>query len=421
MQNRIENKMSIVNQIQLTLRAGGLRAFIWRTLSYLETRVIITTYRLIPTSVLIEERDAAGIKIIKKQSGDLDSMEILGLFIPKLNQLKPNKHLNAVVPNYLFGAFSLASPIIASGKIQFSPIDEVAYDADIILINLSMINQVTSVYAKTIENMEVVFKNNTYVVLCETGLIECATDADILDNIYADPIYEDNKKGVESYIVENGFNNIVREGTMDQSIINEVKHEYLDRLTNDGFTGKNIIDLGTHIGSFSIQISKYLETNGKVICIEPSPYNVNMIKKNIELNQLNKVIHVQQKAVSAKAGKSILYISSDNTGGNKLGMVEPSSKENIEVDVTTLADIVSEFNGENIDLLKIDVEGSEHSILMPHGDLLKNKVKLIIGETGVSIYGDGIDIITFLQKHDFEVEYEGNASQLIFIAKNIHY
>ena len=132
------------------------------------------------------------------------------------------------------------------------------------------------------------------------------------------------------------------------------------------------------------------------------------------------MIHDQQKTASSKSGMATLYISSDDTGGNKLDMVEPSAKETVEVDVTTLANIVNEFNGEDIDLLKIDVEGSEHSILMSHGDLLKNKVKLIIGESGDSNCGDGMDVISFLRDHDFEVEYEGNASHLIFIVKNIH-
>ena len=146
-----------------------------------------------------------------------------------------------------------------------------------------------------------------------------------------------------------------------------------------------------------------------------------MIKENIELNKLGNIIQVQQKAVSSKPGKATLYISTDNTGGNKLDMFEPSSKETVEVDVTTLANIADEFNGETIDLLKIDVEGSEHSILIPCGDLLKSKVKLVIGEAGSSNYGDAMDIVSFLQKYDFEVEYEGNAAQLIFIAKNINY
>lgn len=135
--------------------------------------------------------------------------------------------------------------------------------------------------------------------------------------------------------------------------------------------------------------------------------------------RLSKIINVLQAAVSSKPGKATLYISSDNTGGNKLDMVEPSSKEAVEVEVVTMSDIIADFGAENIDLLKVDVEGSEHPILFPHGDLLKRKVKMIIGEAGGSPYGDGMDIVEFLQ--NCEVEYEGNAAQLIFLASNKSY
>lgn len=413
--------MNIVKKTRDTLRSGGLNAFFGRASSYLETRLMIAAHRLIQNAAMKTSRDAAGIKILGKQAGDLDSMAMMEYFIPKLNQLNSNRHYSAVVLNYLCNAFNLASPIIANSKMQFSPIDEIVYDADIILCNLSMINQVPSMSAKSIENMEVVFRNNTYVIFCKPGLIEPVNGIDVDTDTYVATITENSQKGVKSYIAESGFNFVVREGTVDQSIINEVKHEYIGRLTAGGFTGKNVIDLGGHIGSFSIQITRYLEKNGKVICVEPSPYNVSLIKENIERNKLGDIIQVQQKAVSSKSGKATLYISTDNTGGNKLGMVEPSSKEAVEVDVTTLANIADEFNGEAIDLLKIDVEGSEHSILFPCGDLLKSKVKLVIGEAGSSNYGDALDIISFLQKYDFEVDYEGNAAQLIFIAKNINY
>ncbi len=99
-------------------------------------------------------------------------------------------------------------------------------------------------------------------------------------------------------------------------------------------------------------------------------------------------------------------------------MMEPSSNESVMVDVTTLSDIVAAYDEECVDLLKIDVEGSERAILFPNGDLLKRKVRIIIGEAGNSPYGNGIDFVNFLRNQGFNVEYEGNESQLIFIAKN---
>ena len=259
--------MNVVNKAQTTLRSGGLNAFLGRASSYLETRILIATHRLIPNTSMKLSREAAGIKILRKQAGDLDSTAMIEFIIHKLNLLHSNRYFKAVVPNYLCNAFSLARPIIAKGKMHFSPIDEIVNDVDMILCNLSMMNQVPSVYAHSIVNMDVVFKNNTYVIFCKPGLIEPVKNIDVDAYIYVAAISENRQIGVKSYIVENGFNFVVREGTVDRSVISEVVHEYLERLKAEGLSGKNVIDLGGHIGSFSIQITKYLDTRGKVLCV----------------------------------------------------------------------------------------------------------------------------------------------------------
>ena len=413
-----ESMIETISKIQYAFKTGGLKTFASLLYGYLETRLLVLMYMFIPTPYLTASRDAAGIKIIKKQAGDIDSIEMLEFLIPEINNIRSEKYLNIVLPRYLLNAFSLASAILANGKVHFSPVDESIHDPDFILCSLLMINQVSPEYSRSMKNMEICFKNNSYVIFCKTGLVDSSISKYENINDYVSVISKNKRKGVKLYVKEDGFNFVVREGTMDRAIINEVKHEYLDRLVQCGFTGKNVIDLGAHIGSFSIQIAKYLQPDAKIICFEPSPYNVNMIKENIELNKLGGVINVQQSAVSSKPGKATLFLSSDNTGGNKLDMVEPSSEETVEVEVTTLSDIVAEFGDECVDLLKIDVEGSEHPILFPHGDLLKKRVKLIIGEAGGSAYGNGEDIVKFLQSHEFEVDYTGNAAQLIFYAKN---
>lgn len=56
-----------------------------------------------------------------------------------------------------------------------------------------MINQVPAIYAQSIINMDVVFKNNTYFSLCKPGLIESVTDMDVHADVYADTISNNNK------------------------------------------------------------------------------------------------------------------------------------------------------------------------------------------------------------------------------------
>ncbi len=50
------------------------------------------------------------------------------------------------------------------------------------------------------------------------------------------------------------------------------------------------IDIGAHIGKFTIKIAKTLAENGKVISIEPDSINFSLLKENIELNKLKNII-----------------------------------------------------------------------------------------------------------------------------------
>lgn len=97
-----------------------------------------------------------------------------------------------------------------------------------------------------------------------------------------------------------GFEIAYRTGTVDQRVI---KHSF----DNDTiFTGVPeyqpsdnhvIIDIGAHIGTFSILASSKLK-RGKVYAIEASQDSFNLLKINVALNQCNNVsIDLLQKSV----------------------------------------------------------------------------------------------------------------------------
>ncbi len=67
-------------------------------------------------------------------------------------------------------------------------------------------------------------------------------------------------------------------------------------------------------------------------------------------------------AVSAKAGEATLYLSPDNSGGHQLHVGPRSTRGQVEVDVTTLPDILAHVEGP-VAALKVDTvgAGSGHS------------------------------------------------------------
>ncbi|MBK8706545.1 MAG: FkbM family methyltransferase [Saprospiraceae bacterium] len=75
-----------------------------------------------------------------------------------------------------------------------------------------------------------------------------------------------------------------------------------------------IIDIGAHIGSFSVKASKLFPGNS-IWAFEPAMDNFNLLKNNIKLNNCTNV-QVFQKAVTDKENKAILFINENHTGGH---------------------------------------------------------------------------------------------------------
>lgn len=131
-----------------------------------------------------------------------------------------------------------------------------------------------------------------------------------------------------------------------------------------------IIDCGSNIG-LSVLFFKKLYPQSRIMAFEPSPAAFEVLKKNIKENN---IINVEcfNVAVSDKNERTKLYYGS--TAGGPLSQSLESArggKESIVIDTVELAKYVKE----PVDLLKMDIEGSEMKAMK---NLLENdKIKFI--------------------------------------------
>jgi FkbM family methyltransferase len=120
-----------------------------------------------------------------------------------------------------------------------------------------------------------------------------------------------------------------------------------------------VFDIGANIGYYAIFLERH--SGCRVVAFEPSPREYQRLEKNIALNHCRRV-----EAVCLALGdiprRSNLYLSNANTGVNSLILTDKAT-EAIQVQVETLDRFVAEKGIGRIDFLKIDVEGSEHSVL----------------------------------------------------------
>ena len=176
--------------------------------------------------------------------------------------------------------------------------------------------------------------------------------------------------------------------------------------------GDVVIDIGAHIGRYTIISSKRVGTNGKVVAIEANPSNFEMLNRNIKLNQLTNIISLNN-AVYSKETKIKLYLPGEELGHTTYNTVMSDRAKNedkfVEVSANTL-DYFLQLKGiTDVNWIKIDVEGAEFEVLKGATNVLsKSKDIALLIEIhnlsgGTNLYRP---ILEFLRLYNFKIEFE---------------
>lgn len=147
---------------------------------------------------------------------------------------------------------------------------------------------------------------------------------------------------------------------------------YLSSFPQD--TIKTIVDIGANIGNYTIALKNAYPTS-TIHSFEPNSINYQRLVKNIELNEF-KNIKANQLGLSDKKGELNLYFEDKNMGAASLAESAGSKHEVIKLD--TLDNYCTQNSIENIDLLKIDIEGGEINCLKGGVGILEKTKKGII-------------------------------------------
>lgn len=139
--------------------------------------------------------------------------------------------------------------------------------------------------------------------------------------------------------------------------------------------GMTFLDVGANMGLYTIFASKKVGKSGLVISIEPSSREFERLQSNVEINQLQNV-RMMQTAVSRLEGNAdLLVATNDHAGHNTLGNFAYDGiilKQKEHVTVKTIDNIVSELGLQSLDVIKMDIEGSEFLALEGAERTLKN-------------------------------------------------
>ncbi|MFY9487722.1 MAG: FkbM family methyltransferase, partial [Solirubrobacterales bacterium] len=161
-------------------------------------------------------------------------------------------------------------------------------------------------------------------------------------------------------------------------------------------SGASVLDIGGHIGLYTLQAARAVGDSGRVTTFEPAPGNFALLERNVAENGYSNVTLVN-RAVSDSAGEQILFVSADNTGDHRLGD-SAGGREGVSVETVT---IDGYFGGDypRVDVIKMDIQGSEPRALTGMRSLLDANDEIIfftelspehLGPDGVADYVSAI-------------------------------
>ncbi len=178
--------------------------------------------------------------------------------------------------------------------------------------------------------------------------------------------YMEGRKEVR-FKLWNGMTVVGRPFSIDRAVINE---EILDRCYEPNDVGipfdwsscKTIIDIGSHIGVFSMYAAAKAK-HARIWAFEPEHSNAETLRRNIEANHLEGRMQAIESAVGATDGTVTFHVSFEKSasGGHSVYDYTNHGKA-VTVPAISFSAWLERENIGPIDFLKVDCEGAEYEI-----------------------------------------------------------
>lgn len=138
--------------------------------------------------------------------------------------------------------------------------------------------------------------------------------------------------------------------------------------------GGAVIDAGANWGYFSLLAAPGVGPSGTVTALEPDPRQFEALTRNVALNRFDRVVPMRV-AAGAREGEATLVGYEDDEDNRGVSRIADAAAPGRRFDVrcTTLDALAAASSARRVDLVKIDVEGSEWDTLSGMRDGLASK------------------------------------------------
>jgi FkbM family methyltransferase len=174
---------------------------------------------------------------------------------------------------------------------------------------------------------------------------------------------------------------------------------YNNHMQHPKFKGKDarvVIDAGACEGYYTLRI-KEINPNCRIIAIEPNPQAFEILEKNIKTNGIEGV-ELVKGALHKRSGIAELeyvdYIPAISSFSLERPWLKDEWKKKHQVKLFTLSEIFERFNLDEVDILKVDVEGSEYDILSSSVELFPLIKRVVVEYHSLELRDRLIDLLS---------------------------
>lgn len=220
----------------------------------------------------------------------------------------------------------------------------------------------------------------------------------------------------DTAILDFGCEWIITGDDLDSDIVNGVFEEsdvaFVKQFLKPGM---HFLDIGAHHGYYTLLAASLVGPSGIIMAYEPSPHAFSILTMNAAANKFQNVICVHAAIGTGDEIQDLYCVGGKQSGLNSLR--PPVAKERVTVTHTEVLPVPRL----HFDLVKIDAEGAELSILQSSPSLTDGADRPVIlfesQDERTSAWGySSMDLVQFLEAKGFSI-FETRNSCIIARAK----
>jgi FkbM family methyltransferase len=141
-----------------------------------------------------------------------------------------------------------------------------------------------------------------------------------------------------------------------------------------------VVDVGANVGVYTALAMHLTGGNGTVVAIEPHAESRQFLRSTIKANSAaGTAVHVFDCAASDRDGTTQLFVNPHNKADNRLYRSEATpSAQSASVQLRTIDGVLNELNVHRVDILKIDVQGSELSAIAGAANTIRHSPGMVL-------------------------------------------